>query len=457
MKVKIFGGEAAGIDYLMRNPSARVLAGEVEMTQKIIDCLPHKQRFLSGSLNFTENTLTDQQKGEIITAFEHQACAGLERDRVCFLWVEHADKGRTELHFVIPEVDLATGKKFQPYVNKLDNQRFEAWQESVNLRYQLTSPREVERRLDPPLSNRIPKQKRAQIADLQQSIAEKVRQKEFQNREQILKFCQGKGFTIERAGKDYFTIKAPAWERGHRLRAVWAEEDFSPRQLHRLAEEQRQRRDPKCVQQEVSRLEQFAEQRLQRRTEFSQKRFVLKSTPPQKKGVYVRPATSTATRFAFQTALRAVDDLFRAVGITGQSPDQPRDHLADVLHAIERVGKLLASAHAGRRIRPVPARTFAETSRVVNERLGEIGASCRNAERATQRLAQGGGITPLSGLGRALAASTGRIQCHVERLANKVRFGLSTLNREREEAQRNAVIFREPVQHRPRQGRGMRM
>ncbi|WP_149022820.1 relaxase/mobilization nuclease domain-containing protein, partial [Salmonella enterica] len=36
------------------------------------------------------------------------------------LWVEHQDKGRLELNFVIPNMELQTGKRLQPYYDRAD-------------------------------------------------------------------------------------------------------------------------------------------------------------------------------------------------------------------------------------------------------------------------------------------------------------------------------------------------
>ncbi|MEC4460013.1 relaxase/mobilization nuclease domain-containing protein, partial [Klebsiella pneumoniae] len=40
---------------------------------------------------------------------------GLDKDQYSILWVEHTDKGRLELNFLIPNTELLTGKRLQPY------------------------------------------------------------------------------------------------------------------------------------------------------------------------------------------------------------------------------------------------------------------------------------------------------------------------------------------------------
>ena len=37
------------------------------------------------------------------------------KNQYSILWVEHQDKGRLELNFVIPNMELQSGKRLQPY------------------------------------------------------------------------------------------------------------------------------------------------------------------------------------------------------------------------------------------------------------------------------------------------------------------------------------------------------
>ncbi|WP_434221106.1 hypothetical protein, partial [Klebsiella pneumoniae] len=41
-----------------------------------------------------------------------------DRDQYACLWVEHRDKGRLELNFVIPNIELQSGKRLQPYFDR---------------------------------------------------------------------------------------------------------------------------------------------------------------------------------------------------------------------------------------------------------------------------------------------------------------------------------------------------
>jgi hypothetical protein len=68
-------------------------------------------------------------------SFEACLFAGLDLDQYNCLWVEHRDKGRLELNFVIPNIELTTGKRLQPYYHSADTKRVDAWRTIQNLTY----------------------------------------------------------------------------------------------------------------------------------------------------------------------------------------------------------------------------------------------------------------------------------------------------------------------------------
>ena len=71
---------------------------------------------------------------------------GLDKDQYSVLWVEHRDKGRLELNFLIPNTELLTGKRLQPYYDRADRPRIDAWQTIVNGRLGLHDPNAPENR-----------------------------------------------------------------------------------------------------------------------------------------------------------------------------------------------------------------------------------------------------------------------------------------------------------------------
>ncbi|MDK6981472.1 relaxase/mobilization nuclease domain-containing protein, partial [Escherichia coli] len=69
------------------------------------------------------------------------------------------DKGRLELNFVIPNMELQSGKRLQPYYDRADRPRIDAWQTLVNHHYGLRDPNAPENRRALVTPSSLPKTK----------------------------------------------------------------------------------------------------------------------------------------------------------------------------------------------------------------------------------------------------------------------------------------------------------
>ena len=118
------GKGAGGVEYItrpddpiskkLRNPAPEVLRnGDPAMTIRLIDDLDFKHKYTSGVISFaTEDAPTQWQQSQLMDDFEKHAFAGLDSDAYDILWVRHThtDKNRVELHFIVPMVELNSGK-----------------------------------------------------------------------------------------------------------------------------------------------------------------------------------------------------------------------------------------------------------------------------------------------------------------------------------------------------------
>lgn len=140
------GSGAAPINYLLGKnkdrKGARVLSGNPYLTQALIDATDYARRYTSGTLSFEEapDHLTEQQKKEVMQKFENTLFCGLDSDQYNVLWVEHTDKDRLELNFLIPNQELRSGKRLQPFYHVADKRRVNAFQDVINREYKLTDP-----------------------------------------------------------------------------------------------------------------------------------------------------------------------------------------------------------------------------------------------------------------------------------------------------------------------------
>ncbi|MHA6266484.1 relaxase/mobilization nuclease domain-containing protein [Aliiroseovarius sp. CAU 1755] len=97
----------------VRTPLPEVLRGDAGQTVDLIDSNYRKWRYTSGVIAFAaEDEPTPADIEAVMHGFEQAAFAGLESDQYDCLWVRHSHKGNTELHFIVPRVELYDGEAF---------------------------------------------------------------------------------------------------------------------------------------------------------------------------------------------------------------------------------------------------------------------------------------------------------------------------------------------------------
>lgn len=131
---------------------ARVLSGDPDITEHLINATKFENKYKSGVLSFAERAdeISEADKLAIMRSFEATLFPGLEPDQYDILWIEHSDKdrfdvdkegkqikgtehsGRLELNFVIPCHELRTGKRLQPFYAGTDMRRVNAWKNITN-------------------------------------------------------------------------------------------------------------------------------------------------------------------------------------------------------------------------------------------------------------------------------------------------------------------------------------
>jgi len=94
----------------------RVLRGDPEMVGMVADSLPFAKRYTSGVVAWAlEDNPSDEQIDQVLDDIERVAFAGIGVERVVYTAVLHVDQdGSKHLHWVADNVDLATGKSFNP-------------------------------------------------------------------------------------------------------------------------------------------------------------------------------------------------------------------------------------------------------------------------------------------------------------------------------------------------------
>lgn len=94
-----------------------LVAGNAELTKEIIAGIRRKHKYTTGVISFKHGeNLTEAQQLQLIEDFQNTFAPFDDEARSNFLWVRHLDKGRLELHFVHPMIDLKSKNKFSIFV-----------------------------------------------------------------------------------------------------------------------------------------------------------------------------------------------------------------------------------------------------------------------------------------------------------------------------------------------------
>ena len=222
------GGGSAGatMDYMLGKDRDRegaiLLSGDPDLTARIADNLDFQNRYTVGVLSFEESDLEQRQKEKIMQSFEDTLLAGLERDQYDITWIEHQDKGRLELNFIIPNVELSTGKRLQPYFDQADRPLVENWKQVTNFEHGLSDPHAPDKAQAIKVLNsqNLPESVKEIKQQIGTVIAEQISKGNIQNRQDVVKTLEGAGFDITRQTDKSISIKNPDGKRNIRLEGV---------------------------------------------------------------------------------------------------------------------------------------------------------------------------------------------------------------------------------------------
>ncbi|MEO0916235.1 MAG: relaxase/mobilization nuclease domain-containing protein, partial [Pseudomonadota bacterium] len=162
------------------------LRGDANRFQRLIDECHRKWRYTSGVVSFSDFDRPDEDvQNEIMDAFEDFAFAGKDRSTWDIYWVRHQDKGNTELHFVIPRVDLETGQDLNAFQRGWDA-HWRPFQRDICFQYGLADPHERRKVTASPTAKRETKERQALRTALYQKIEDGFKAGTINSRERLL-------------------------------------------------------------------------------------------------------------------------------------------------------------------------------------------------------------------------------------------------------------------------------
>lgn len=224
-------GRGSGpVDYLLGKDRARDGAtldrGDPDAIQDLIDSSLYAKKYTSGVLSFEESDLDRTTKDKIMSSFEKALLPGLDADQYSCLWVEHRDKGRLELNFVVPNVELLSGKRLQPYFEKADKPRINAWKIATNAILKLHDPDDPINKRELTTPRNLPKPKHEAARAITDGLLSMAGNGELSNRQDLVNALEGVGFSVVRQTKKSISISDPEGGRNIRLKGLIYEQDF---------------------------------------------------------------------------------------------------------------------------------------------------------------------------------------------------------------------------------------
>ena len=139
------------LDYLLgkdrERDHAKILSGNEQEIAGLIDSSPYAKKYTSGCLSFYEDDFSEDVKQKLMSDFEKCLFPGMNQDQYRVLWIEHKDKknpetgnARLELNFLIPNTEILTGKRLQPFFHNADLSRVDLFKKIANFEYDLHNP-----------------------------------------------------------------------------------------------------------------------------------------------------------------------------------------------------------------------------------------------------------------------------------------------------------------------------
>lgn len=265
-----------------------VLRGDIALTRALIDSIDRRWKFTAGVLSWhPDDKVSEEKEAEVMDAFEEVAFAGLEPDQRNILWVRHTHAGHHELHFVIPRMELSSGNDF--------NACPPGWQKDFDVFRDLFNWKENWARPDDPARAReeLPKKAdlfKARMARWGKEIRESERDKikdeiharlkklisegKITDRTAGIEAMKDMGLSINRAGKDYVSVKLPESGMKLRFRGGIYSESWKPAEKTSIDESEEDQKQKAKLR--IERLEQDYERVIAKRAACNNKRYPLR-------------------------------------------------------------------------------------------------------------------------------------------------------------------------------------
>lgn len=224
-------------EWKVRDPAPEVLRGDPERMIMLIDSSTNKWKYTSGAIPFADtDNPSEADIVEVMDDFERVAFAGLQREQYDIMWTRHLHEGNVELHFVTPRLDLLTGKALNIAPPGYEAM-FDAWRDTWNFKKGWASPDEPERArlgkqddLNLKMDAELVRRGMAKAEDPKRLITEYlltcVESGKVRDRDDVLTVLADAGIEVNRAGKDYISVRPEPGAKPVRLKGALYDAGF---------------------------------------------------------------------------------------------------------------------------------------------------------------------------------------------------------------------------------------
>lgn len=393
MLVKFFSrGKGCGsgpVDYLLGKDRARdkakLLRGDAEQTIGLIDSLSFKKRYTSGALSFSESDISEDLKEKLMDSFEKSLFCGLNKAQYDVLWVEHRDKGRLELNFVVPNVELTSGKRLQPYYDPADRNRINAWQTLVNGSLGFDDPHDPAKERFFSFPSDLPKEKEEASKRITNGLMAMLGTGIISDRQSILLTLKNAGFDITRETKNSISIKGHGFDRPLRLTGKMYERNFKFSQSVREEREIAIRTYQEERKQRVHQAKRTYKESSRRKREEHRKRF------PRAASEYSGKGFDTSSVDRMDIRVRHGDGAIDIARTHNTAIEITNNWIRELIDVHERrtaaiVGSITATIYTARKAITGSIQRGEFTSRKGGEPGGHRNRTSEHCRRATERI-----------------------------------------------------------------------
>lgn len=198
-----------------------VVRGDMDRTRELIDSIERQWSYTHGVLSFAlEDAPSDEQQREAMDQFERLAFAGLDAEQFDISWVrhQHTEGGRVELHFVVPRMELTSGKALNIAPPGWES-TYAPLRDTLNRENGWARPDDPERAVElqgPPERLREGLRGREGREAVHGYLTALVASEAVTDRASMVQALEGAGLEVPRQGRDYLTVSDP--ESGERFR-----------------------------------------------------------------------------------------------------------------------------------------------------------------------------------------------------------------------------------------------